>query len=307
MKNAFRSLALASTAALVVAACSNEVPTAPSSPTFSQKLPSSDIGVASAAELQVCVSGTSPGTATYTLNASNVSGLYGNETLNTGASQTITPGNCIVVIQKQAENDIPLGSFIYPAATAVPVISANVAGTWTYSCVSQEPTFCVSGASGSGNTATVKLNFFHGTTLTYDFQATPQTAPVPLFVIGDVEPHGIGTTVNFWGSQWWKNNFMSGFVANGVASFKGYATDAQNVCGGTWVARPGNSGNPPNTIPSQIAIIVTPTVNKQGPNISGTISQILIVDVQPGYSGNPGHWGNGVVTSVACSVQQGGV
>jgi len=124
---------------------------------------------------------------------------------------------------------------------------------------------------------------------------------VPLFVIGDVEAHGINTNVNFWGAQWWKNNSMSGFVDKGVASFKGYATTADNVCGGSWISRVGNSPPPPATIPRFINIIVTSTVVKSGPDIGGTIVQILTVDQDGGYGPNPGHDGNGKVVSIACS------
>ncbi len=125
--------------------------------------------------------------------------------------------------------------------------------------------------------------------------------PVPLFVIGDVEPHAIGDVVNFWGAQWWKNNFMSGFVSNGVASFKGYANKAEDFCGGRWESRPGNSSDPPATIPDDVAIIVTDTVVKDGPNISGTIKQIVLVHHDGGYGPNPGHRGNGPVTTIVCT------
>jgi hypothetical protein len=125
--------------------------------------------------------------------------------------------------------------------------------------------------------------------------------PVPLFVIGDVEPHAVGNVVNFWGAQWWKNNIMSGFVSNGVASFKGYATNAQDFCGGRWEARPGNSGHPPATIPDEVAIIVTDTVVKNGPNIGGTIKEILLVKHDGRYGPNPGHRGSGPVTTVLCT------
>jgi hypothetical protein len=129
----------------------------------------------------------------------------------------------------------------------------------------------------------------------------PPPRPVALFVIGDVEAHAIGDNVNFWGAQWWKNNDMSGFVSNGVASFKGYATSSDNVCGGTWVSLPGNSSNPPDEIGADVAIIVTSTVLKVGPNISGNIKQIVIVHQDGGYGPNPGHAGNGPVTSILCT------
>ncbi len=123
----------------------------------------------------------------------------------------------------------------------------------------------------------------------------------PLFVIGDVEPHAIGNVVNFWGAQWWKNNFMSGLVSKGVASFKGYASRADNFCGGVWESRPGNSSVPPATIPADIAIIVTDTVKKDGPNISGTIKQIVVVHHDGNYGPAPGHRGSGPVTSIICT------
>ena len=124
----------------------------------------------------------------------------------------------------------------------------------------------------------------------------------PLFVIGNVESHAVGDTVNFWGSQWWKNNFMSGFVGNGVAAFKGYADEADDFCGpdATWLARPGNSSTPPDTIPDDVLVIVTDTVHKDGPNISGNIVQILLVHSDGNYGPAPGHRGGGQVTQILC-------
>ena len=144
-----------------------------------------------------------------------------------------------------------------------------------------------------------------GSTNTLSLQALLRPAdpdrPLPLFVIGDVEPHAVGDVVNFWGAQWHKNNEMSGFVSNGVASFKGFASNAQDFCGGTWQSRPGNSSVPPATIPDQVAIIVTDTLLKQGPNISGTIKQILLVQHDGNYGPNPGHRGSGPVTTILCT------
>jgi len=53
-------------------------------------------------------------------------------------------------------------------------------------------------------------------------------------------------------------------------------------------------------IGTDIAIIVTSTVLKNGNNISGDIKQILMVHQDGGYGPNPGHAGNGSVTSVIC-------
>lgn len=143
-----------------------------------------------------------------------------------------------------------------------------------------------------------------GSTNTLSVQALLRPAagqPVPLFVIGDVEPHAVGNVVNFWGAQWHKNNFMSGFVSKGVASFKGYASNAQDFCGGTWESRPGNSSVPPAVIPDIVAVIVTDTLLKNGPVISGTIKQIVLVDHDGKYGPNPGHRGSGPVTSILCT------
>jgi hypothetical protein len=127
-------------------------------------------------------------------------------------------------------------------------------------------------------------------------------ALVPLFVIGDVEPHAIGDTVYFWGAQWWKHNFMSGLTIPGSsrASFKGYANQADVFCGGVWATLPGNSPPPPVTIPDDVPIIVTSKVIKDGPNISGDIQEILIVKHDGKYHPNPGHPGGGPVTSIVC-------
>jgi hypothetical protein len=134
-----------------------------------------------------------------------------------------------------------------------------------------------------------------------DFRAkiffTPAT---PLFVIGDVEAHAVTDVVNFWGAQWWQNNQMSGQVDNGVAAFKGFASTADNFCGGVWSTQPGNSSNPPETIPANFVIIVTSTVLKNGNAISGNIKQIIVVHQDGNYQDNPGHPGSGTVTSIFC-------
>jgi len=135
-----------------------------------------------------------------------------------------------------------------------------------------------------------------------DFQAKIfYTAATPLFVIGDDEAHGITDVVNFWGAQWWKNNQMSGTTTPGYESFKGYANSADNFCGGKWASLPGNSSDPPKTIPSDLAIIVTSKVVKNGNAISGDIKEIVIVHQDGNYQDNPGHAGGGTVTHIYCT------
>jgi uncharacterized repeat protein (TIGR01451 family) len=128
------------------------------------------------------------------------------------------------------------------------------------------------------------------------------TVACAMFVIGDLQPHLPGSVVNFWGAQWWKNNPMTGPVDNGVASFKGYATDASLSCGATWRSRPGNSSQPLATLPEFMMIIVTDRIQKAGSDISGRIKEIIEVHPDRGYGPSPGHRGNGAVTKVLCAL-----
>lgn len=123
------------------------------------------------------------------------------------------------------------------------------------------------------------------------------------FVVGDGARHAAGDSVNFWGAQWQKNNPTSA-ASSGSASFKGWENStAAPTCGGTWASRPGNSANPPASVPagSLMAVVVTDRVAKSGSTISGTVKQIVLVRVSPGYGPNPGHAGIGEVVSVLCS------
>ena len=72
------------------------------------------------------------------------------------------------------------------------------------------------------------------------------------FVVGDLTVGSIGQamgkSVYFWGSQWWKNNSLSG--GTGPAAFKGFQdSPAKPVCGVKWTSKPGNSSNPPAPSP----------------------------------------------------------
>jgi uncharacterized repeat protein (TIGR01451 family) len=121
------------------------------------------------------------------------------------------------------------------------------------------------------------------------------------FVIGDGNAV-LGNTVDFWGSQWWKDNTWSGGVNPGVASLKGYldAVDLPGGCGGSWSTRPGNSSKPPATVPDYLAVVVSSTITKNGSTISGDVVAEVIVDTNPGYAGDPGHEGTGKIIAVIC-------
>jgi hypothetical protein len=117
------------------------------------------------------------------------------------------------------------------------------------------------------------------------------------FVIGDQNVQ-VGSQVTFWGAQWWQDNPLSTGLA--PASFKGFAVDATPTCGQDWTTDPGNSSHPPATIPDTIPVIVSSSISKSGPVISGDASEVVLVQVDPGYAGDPGHPGTGTVLSVVC-------
>lgn len=120
------------------------------------------------------------------------------------------------------------------------------------------------------------------------------------FVIGDMNA-AINSAVTFWGSRWRTDNSLSNGPA--PASFKGFGDVANTtslVCGGTWLSSPGNSSNPPNSIPAYMAVLVSSSISKSGNRISGNVPAIAIVQTNPGYAPNPGHAGTGTVIGVLC-------
>jgi hypothetical protein len=135
---------------------------------------------------------------------------------------------------------------------------------------------------------------------------TPTPIPVPTpsfqgsFVIGDGNAV-VGNHVTFWGAQWADVNTLSGGAApSGFKGFAGSTSPNPPICGGAWISNPGNSSGPPSSVPSLIRVIVTSSITKSGPTISGNIPQMAIVLTDPGYEPNPGHEGTGTVVAVFC-------
>jgi hypothetical protein len=116
------------------------------------------------------------------------------------------------------------------------------------------------------------------------------------FVIGDRSATA-GRSVTFWGAQWAKDNSLSGGSAPNA--FKGFADQAANPpqVGQTWSSDPGNSSEPPDTVPSELGVIVAGQVGKSGPTVSGNVVGIAIVCTNPGYGPAPGHAGTGTVVA----------
>ena len=124
------------------------------------------------------------------------------------------------------------------------------------------------------------------------------------FVIGDLANLSGGVTVYFWGSQWSQNNPMSG--GSGPNAFKGFENGTTApTCAGTWTSQPGNSSNPPSTIPQYLAVIVSSSIQQNGSGITGDIKKIVIVKTNPGYGPSPGHPGTGQVVAILCSSSPG--
>ena len=122
-----------------------------------------------------------------------------------------------------------------------------------------------------------------------------------LFVVGNLANLSGGATVNFWGSQWSQNNPMTGGPAPNA--FKGFENGTSTpTCGGTWTSKPGNSSNPPATVPAFMGVIVSSSIQKNGSTISGNIKKIIVVQTNPGYGPAPGHTGTGKVVAIICSV-----
>jgi hypothetical protein len=132
--------------------------------------------------------------------------------------------------------------------------------------------------------------------------AGPATAAQPhstggAFVIGD-QNAAVGSQVTFSGAQWWQVNALTDGPA--PASFKGFADTATATCGETWTTRPGNSSEPPADVADVVRVVVSSTVTKSGPVISGNTAKVVLVRTDPGYGPNPGHPGTGTVVSVVC-------
>jgi len=118
------------------------------------------------------------------------------------------------------------------------------------------------------------------------------------FTLGNKTDSG---TVEFWGDDWSTVNLLTGGSA--PDAFKGFAgtTTEPPTCGSKWTTAPGNSSDPPSgPLPSFMGTVVSSAVGKSGPNISGTVLQIVVVTPNPGYDSNPGHHGTGAVVATYC-------
>lgn len=125
------------------------------------------------------------------------------------------------------------------------------------------------------------------------------------FVIGDLSAGAgtttpvLGTSVMFWGSQWRAGNRQTGGSA--PSDFLGFENSLSAPgCGASWSGTPAVSGNPPATVPTYMAVIVSDNVVESGSTITGNVVHVVIVQVDPGYGPNGGHPGAGRIVAVLC-------
>jgi hypothetical protein len=128
------------------------------------------------------------------------------------------------------------------------------------------------------------------------------------FALGDqtVAGAGAGDTLTWWSHSWSSQNSLSGGLA--PPAFKGFAASVTTlpqqspaeVCGTSFTTRTGNAGNPPDTVPSYMGVLVASSVTQSGSTVSGTWGSIVIVHTDPGYGPNPGHPGTGTIVATFC-------
>jgi hypothetical protein len=117
------------------------------------------------------------------------------------------------------------------------------------------------------------------------------------FVIGDGNAI-VGNQVMFWGGDWASSNSLSGGSA--PAAFKGFAPRQGSMCVGTWTAGPGGSSNPPASVPSYTAVLVSSSMTRQESRIDGNSIHVALVHTAPGYGSDPGQPGFGSVAFMIC-------
>jgi hypothetical protein len=157
-------------------------------------------------------------------------------------------------------------------------------------------------------TVTTGGNSYYKSSSNSNSETTASLPSTGDFIVGNLTADGtatgspkVGTTVDFWGSQYWKNNSFSG-VINAPASMKGYIDNAPKLTCPTpnWTSDPGNSSNPPSMVPVNMVVIVGSTITQSGSTELGDVKHLVIVHVSPGYGPAPGHDGWGQITSNIC-------
>jgi hypothetical protein len=240
----------------------------------------------------------SSGTASFTVNLEETGISY------TGATSGVNGQS--VTLSALLTTDDPAGTVLAGKTVSLSVGSGTTAQTCS----------AMTNPSGVASCTITSLNQTVGSAPTAasfaaDADYLPATATSTMsvfapaatgaFVIGDKSAGTptVGKSVYFWGSQWAKQNVLSGGPA--PSAMKGFANSPTALtCGSKWTTTTGNSSAPPATLPGQINVIVSGNVTQSGSTISSTILHIVVVHVGPGYMGDPGHSGAGSIVSTVC-------
>jgi hypothetical protein len=109
-----------------------------------------------------------------------------------------------------------------------------------------------------------------------------------------------GTSVNFWGSQWAKNNPLLNTPPSAMKGFEDQPTTP--TCGHSWMTNPGNSVPPPNgPLPAYMAVLASSKVSGAPSNaITGDTLSEVVVQTNPGYGPQPSTPGTGTVVAKIC-------
>jgi hypothetical protein len=220
----------------------------------------------------------------------------------TAGSPTLIPNGRAVTLSATLLEDgttplvpaVQTVTFTLGTGTAAQTCSGTTNAAGLASCT-------VSSANQPLGPTTVAVNFAGDS----HYPAASASEPVILFaflsqgsmIVGNGNT-ATGTAVEFWGSDWSAKNTLSGGAA--PSSFKGFADNSQQTCGGTWSTKPGNSSKPPDTLPSYMGVVASSAVTQSGSTISGDGPVIVVVSTNPGYDANPGHPGTGTVIATYC-------
>jgi len=186
----------------------------------------------------------------------------------------------------------------------IPIQGATV--SFTSNIPGSAPVTATTDASGVA-TASVPITQLGPVTITATYAATACSTAIAttanvlayafpsagIFVIGNLPTPALRSTVNFWGSQWARNNLIS--KGSIPSAFKGFATSHTET---QFTAAPGNSGDPPATVPSYMGVIVTDQFFTGPSGITGSNIKLVVVQTLPGYASNPGHAGNGIIVAI---------
>jgi hypothetical protein len=265
---------------------------------------------------------------TVTLEDTKLSSQSSLQVFVVGATATLS--STLVDAANAAEgepSDVPIANPVPSQTGSVPINVTMTLGSGAGGQSCTAPTnasgvatcsFTVSSSVGNGF-LTITDSF---TDPTNHFQSATNTqkglvAAFPdhgAFEIGDVTEDSAsptGASVNWWGPQHWKQNSYSALPAGQTSEpnqMKGFIETPASfppTCGTAWTSDPGNSSNPPATVPAYMATIVASDVeaNPDGSAITGNTVEIVVIQTNlpsDQYAPSVGDRGTGPIVAEVC-------